>query len=608
MHALQTETPPPSPCKPPSDDAVGAPPAPATANERESVIKYLLPVISPATSPDVVEKALSTLCHNLEGTLAPFARQNGFEILLDYMLARDPVALPKGLLWNACRLASAADVYTLEHAIRDEVTLHPCESRLDRLILWYTLTEEQHDVAVVFHFVFLLSLRSELLPLLQRKHVVAMLLAHTTKQIRESPTSALLAFKTFVAIVPARASFLTLFFSHESALGLFESVAYHRCMRLVQEGLFFQLTLTLFANHRTSVELTPTVVTALVKDAPTLLFSSFYEVCCHRATLAPHLLREREFVECLLSAYLVEHDTLASTVPKHTLACVAAADAFDIPLSHELLERVFRLSTDAPLEPVRSLLYARHAPTRELLRVLPRLLEDNRSPSFWSDSDDCGVDLHALMDETLLRAWNLVVAEPLLVVRGECVVHGMSPRSLLFHALHVAVGAPPVNAEWTIAGHEGWTCVSTLADNAIRDFVSAMLHDVRASGHLAAGVELYCRDLEETYGIETPSTECVLLDEAEHRHVAPLRASLPTCPITMELMHCPVVLADGVTYEFEAILQVMLSSNAAFCSPSTRTPLEPCVTYNRAVVDADIALCAAVVSLPRARRRHVLCN
>lgn len=122
----------------------------------------------------------------------------------------------------------------------------------------------------------------------------------------------------------------------------------------------------------------------------------------------------------------------------------------------------------------------------------------------------------------------------------------------------------------------------------------------------APGMARYCRDLIQGYNLSVapPTTR---IREEEMR-------CFSTCPVTMELVHCPVTASDGHTYELQALLEVHRMRPMAR-SPLTREPLELWAVYNRQLVVTEVAVMNALrvptpcrVSKPAetSRRRRIV--
>lgn len=79
-----------------------------------------------------------------------------------------------------------------------------------------------------------------------------------------------------------------------------------------------------------------------------------------------------------------------------------------------------------------------------------------------------------------------------------------------------------------------------------------------------------------------------------------------TCPITLEHVHCPVVVSDGHTYELSALVRMARTAETteALRSPLTRQSLSTWVTHNRCVLDLERNLFHLVPV--RRRRRHII--
>lgn len=77
------------------------------------------------------------------------------------------------------------------------------------------------------------------------------------------------------------------------------------------------------------------------------------------------------------------------------------------------------------------------------------------------------------------------------------------------------------------------------------------------------------------------------LEQIDRREVVTTDLEHATCPISMDLMSCPVVASDGRTYELKSILRVAWSTRSGMVtSPITREGLRLVLYFNRFALDA----------------------
>lgn len=159
------------------------------------------------------------------------------------------------------------------------------------------------------------------------------------------------------------------------------------------------------------------------------------------------------------------------------------------------------------------------------------------------------------------------------------VVHG-APPNVLFHTVERL--APPPLARGTAFAH------------AVHSFLEEEVRSGRALE--ATGGLQYCQDLVARYGLDACMPTLGGIDAAEGQRFA---ACVPSCPVTLQRMHCPVLASDGHTYELAALLGCLAKSAK---SPLTRETLKPWAVFNRAAYDTDKQLTSALHNKPRVSR------
>ena len=205
---------------------------------------------------------------------------------------------------------------------------------------------------------------------------------------------------------------------------------------------------------------------------------------------------------------------------------------------------------------------------REILVALPSLVRLNDGTS-----DE--------LDRTLCEVFERIRERPEHVC-FPLRVHG-SPSALLFHVIDL-VAPPPL--------------VSTTAfAERVREYLTEEIlsgRSLETSGDLQ-----YCEDLRTRYALDDVRVPRDTHDATESERFA---ACVPTCPITLQRMHCPVIASDGHTYELVALAR-SVRNGAGVTSPPTREDLQSWVVFNRVAYETDKQLTAALHQA-RARRTN----
>ena len=185
------------------------------------------------------------------------------------------------------------------------------------------------------------------------------------------------------------------------------------------------------------------------------------------------------------------------------------------------------------------------------------------------------------LDSTLCEIFDRIAERPEHVC-FPLRVHG-SPSALLFHVIDLV--APPPLVETTAFAAR------------VREYLTDEIlsgRPLETSGDLQ-----YCEDLRGRYALEGVRVPREAHDVPEADR---LGACVPTCPITLQRMHCPVIASDGHTYELAALAR-SVRHGAGVTSPLTRQELQPWVVYNRAAHETDKQLTSALHQV-RARRTN----
>ena len=231
----------------------------------------------------------------------------------------------------------------------------------------------------------------------------------------------------------------------------------------------------------------------------------------------------------------------------------------------------------------------------DLVAHLPALAETVMRGLAAAAPSALGVAWAAAADGALERLLRGIQRRP-SVVLSPLGVHG-EPSHLFVHVLPLLLG--------TAARARDDSCAwAGVVRDALRGAdLPRTVGCARLLGELAARHELP--------EIARPDDAALLAEEGDDDDDAAraargaLRAAVATCAVTLEPMHCPVILSDGRTYELATAL-ALWRADVPGRSPLTRESVCPWLVYNRQAVDAEVQLVLhhAALRALRARGAH----
>lgn len=528
------------------------------AGEHAPALDHMLPAIHSSVPPDVVAKALATLCHLGETP----RRSDTLARLLDLMTMAAPHSYSLQAVHDACKLF-VEEGNAMCNALGD-VEAASAPGAVHSVLDWYFACG---STEMLLQFVHFLSADETLLSNVRRHPSCAVIFSRVGASNPSTDTLACFMLRTLITLVgPSRRCFD--YFLRRGGVKLMNVVAAQRIRGADGTDLLDAFLALVDTQSRADLALLPCssgVADALCVDATDA--DTCDVVYLLRVPLVRDALNEREaFVESFALRVLESFWSIDEKMRHEALEAVAwmarpsaAFSGVGVELLHiedpqTLLKRLF--------------IATRGMQTAELLPMFPRILVQLRT--FVGKEDDV-----TQVDEELVQHFHTLVATPSLLFSGLCIDGTEIDQDVLFHTIQLVIGREPLSTHLR-------------CDLAVRDFLTKSI--LRVHGTQLWGLHVYCDELIGRHDIKT----------APHVPRAPnAEEFLSKCPISLDVLHFPVTASDGNTYELEHLLRVYLTKEDAFQSPLTRAALRPYVFFNRALRDAD----AHLFTLLRSRRR-----
>lgn len=554
----------------------------ATASEvcedAEEVVKYLLPVLSCSGEMEVKVRALYTLSrvhHRTESSLRHDPSGAVLDAVLDFVAGNRPSGVPSPCIRDVCDLVLAAELAVVRDA---------CSQRGEQIVstLWTWFSSAPPDR--FFPFVSLCTVAE----LDEGVHTIRNMDRYIRcwgSGISRSIEHTLLAIRVAVPLLGTEDAFEVWW--RTSGHDLCET--YSRFASVIDGTADTTATdvLLMVTEHVPFDTPIPLCVPSQIMDAccndvlrkddvEDGLVSSVEKVSrllAQNRSLQAQFLAHEAFVVRYCHTVLERFQTLNPVARNTALDLLTAvATVGNILIQEDVIDALYRLD-DHETAYRRSLLFAYGMPTSRVVGEFARLLSFCEQGS---DENDTSLDC------VLCNHFDTLVEQPRHVVGVD--VDG-NARHVLFHCISNLLGDVPL----------GTSYVSNMMRTFLEDGIASVWEQSRSRGTL-----LYIEHLRNTYDLTGGSESGGLPEEDRWRMITP-KYCIPTCPITLEAMHCPVVASDGHTYELSAIAKVLRGTGK---SPLTREELRPWVVFNRAMHSADEMLCSVVKTVATHVRRR----
>lgn len=559
------------------------------------VVSQLVTTLHKNTPDDVFAKALSALCHDLERTMPYIVACNGLARIIEVAAVVAPHDFPMQAIQDLCRIVSLFDARALRLALLSAQRRVP--ATLSSLLDWHLACG---SASTLLSFVHVVTENVELLTHVQTLPATLTLFCRARGDVLHNAHFCSLALATFVRLIGSSGErFLS--FIERGGEALFEAAAKMRVTgALTSTALLDAVSALILTLDDAAIDAIPCsfgVAEALLYDAgdeaPLLTLLTLLRAPAIRHMLLPDGL----FVSGFLHKLVLRFAQLSEAERLEALEyAVSAARPCPKEVQQSFYERLFELN-DEPTLALRTLVFTLGLSTAEIIPHFERTVQTLREcavaardlTSAHDDVTDAFLERASAVqaaDAQLVCHFRNVLQEPELLYPGLMLDGSVGTDEVLFHLVGlVATRTPAPNAEGDLE-----------VDALIRSFLNEHVDKVRSSS-VCWGLHVYCGDLNQRYCLgQRPLPRAPLADEF-----------LTRCPLSLDVIHFPVVASDGHTYEFEKLVQLHLfraDKSAPFLSPLTRAELRPCVTFNRALRNNEIQLYKFFLS-HRSRRRAI---
>lgn len=517
----------------------------------DCIARHLIPVLTSTATIDVKSKALCTLSFLKYDDAAARAIRNDGGILgtLKFMLSNAPEKVSSDCILHACDVLSVADADFLQQTM-STLTLEPPMP----VVLNWCSSLPCNRPNNLLAFVSLCAENEDLLKELKKHNPIEWINDYVTAwKDSFKPEEILFAIKSSFVLFGS-SGFMFKRWWRGSGSFLMDafcrySLDHPRRMTPVIEIIY------IFTSHlpwTTIIPLTTRMLDALSEEISDAAAVSKMISILHNESVLSRCI-QHDILTSILFARGTE-GFLAMNLPGRQDFCDymvrAAYDRKNTQkmATKEMFDTLYRVN-DAPTRTKRALLYALGVERESICSNFSNLLMDNHDAS---SHLDCVTNL----DSLLCEHFEFIAANPQCVT-GDVMICGHPPH-LLFHCIEDLIGKAPLD--------------KTLTGVCIRKFLRNSIVDIQNNGNNTHGTLLYLSHIKNIYGIHNV------------RWVDPPprdRMMGSTCPITLEVMHCPVVASDGNTYDIRGILCLLRQTNPR--SPLTRKPLERSVIFNRSL-------------------------
>ena len=167
--------------------------------------------------------------------------------------------------------------------------------------------------------------------------------------------------------------------------------------------------------------------------------------------------------------------------------------------------------------------------------------------------------IKSALNEKLYCAFASFLSEP------PCKVLGLDAKQVALHLVDSAT-------KGTHLSEARYGCIGVLLSEFMENEIKNLMQDAEPCSQ---AMKEYCCGLVVTHGLFEASVPLWLSEKKEF-------PSNVTCPITLEKIHCPIILPDSYTYELSAMLSWLLQCDGPLISPVTKEVMAPYYVYNRA--------------------------
>jgi hypothetical protein len=563
---------------------------PAADGNDPAAIQCILSAVTPDASQDVVATVFETVCHDLRGNKEALHSRGGLQQVLRYMIAVQPTAVEPCVALHACTIVACSDTETVAREVAGTPDAVGC------LFEWFLVCS---DVRLTFSLTLLLCLDDTMRQQLVRIDPVAVLSSLVTTPVLEDAALGGLVMRTFIELCRGAPELFRRFWRLCGAELLEREAMESNDLRVLDT--VYELVSSLDPPGEGLVlpraSRVPAALAAAVRDVATGL--SWVVLMLYRnSTLAARLMGDTEFMHAFLCKIVEDLQAVPGDDASAALELVTRHLSPDLRVRRTLLHTLYAVE-HPPTEAQRALVLVLGLDTAAVVPCFGAL----KAHVVGTEVAVCSTTRQ--LDAALCGHFNAMVQTPALPI-APLRLDGTIPQGALFHVVQMVTGEwPDLGSDAAAAVTE--SCVATV----VADYVCERIETARAEAAITVGTETYCRQLVSAYGLQARCAlrrSSRLLDGSQTSVPAmALRACVPSCPISLEAMHAPVVASDGRTYELGYVVQ-LVRCNKELLSPLTRERLGSSVVYNWALHETAIGVWAAAESilvLPRAYRRRL---